>query len=198
MKLNHINGLMMKCSSCNSELPDNLKFCPSCGAIFEALATSIQSNIKNQAPAPRVTNNNLIQNNIQINYIGDPAGFWLRLAAHLIDTIILSLVSAIVGIIYGYTNLTGQLILYIIFAPWIYEAGMISSKMKGTIGKKIVNIKVLNDHGEQLTFASATARYWLKALLWLVTLGIITITSLFRKDKKTGYDILLNTNVYRN
>jgi uncharacterized RDD family membrane protein YckC len=107
-------------------------------------------------------------------------------ASHFIDILIITFVSAIVGIIYGYSELTGQLYLYIIFAPWIYEAGMTSSKIKGTIGKRIVNIKVLNGHGEQLTFGSATARYWLKTLLWLVTLGIITIPSLIRKDKKTG------------
>lgn len=189
----------MKCSSCNSDLPDNLKFCPSCGALFEKLSTPIPINTNNQVPISQTpTNNNFNQNNFPINFVGDPAGFWLRLAAYLIDSIIISLVSAVVGIIYGYTQLTGQLAIYIIFAPWIYDAGMTSSYIKGTIGKKIVNIKVLNDHGEQLTFASASGRYWLKLLLWLVTLGIITLPSLFRKDKKTGYDILMNTNVYRN
>ena len=188
----------MKCSSCNSELPNNLKFCPACGALFEKLSSPNQTSRNNQVPAsPTLTNNNYNQNSINISYIGNPAGFWLRIAAHLIDALILSLLFAVVGIIYGYTNLNGQLFLFIIFAPWIYEAGMISSKIKGTIGKKIVSIKVLNDNGEQLTFASATARYWLKALLFVVTLGIITIPSLFRKDKKTGYDILLNSNVYK-
>jgi len=189
----------MKCISCNSEFPDNLKFCPSCGSLFEKSSPAISKNSNKQVPLTSTPASvNLNQNNFSINYVGDPAGFWLRFAAHFIDILIITFVSAIVGIVYGYSEMTGQLYIYIIFAPWIYDAGMTSSKFMGTIGKKIVNIKVLNDQGEQLSFGSATARYWLKTLLWLVTLGIITIPSLIRKDKKTGYDILLNSNVYRN
>jgi len=40
----------MKCSSCSSELPDNLKFCPSCGTLFEKLTSPIPNNNNNQAP----------------------------------------------------------------------------------------------------------------------------------------------------
>jgi hypothetical protein len=43
-------GLAMKCSSCSSDLPDNLKFCPSCGTLFDKLSSPIQNNINNQAP----------------------------------------------------------------------------------------------------------------------------------------------------
>lgn len=46
----------MKCSSCSSDLPDNLKFCPSCGTLFDKLTSPVLDNINNQTPvAPTIT-----------------------------------------------------------------------------------------------------------------------------------------------
>ena len=130
-------------------------------------------------------------------YVGSPAGFWLRLTAYVIDGLITGLISGIVTYFLKGEGFNPTLILFYVIGPWVYEAGLTSSSLEGTLGKKIVSLRVLDDNGERLTFVSATVRFWVKVVLWLVTLGIITIPAGVRKDKKTGYDILVRSSVYR-
>lgn len=198
----------MKCSGCGITLPEKIVLCPSCGYSIKDQHQSNYFPAQQNQNSGRITpapSNGFYQPGLnhshihQGTFVGAPAGFWLRLAAYLIDYLLISFAAFIVGAIYGLAldESMGVLILTIILGPWFYEAGMTASKVRGTIGKRVVGLQVLSDSGEQLTFGLASGRYWLKVVTMVLTLGLITVPAGIRKDRKAGYDILSKTNVYR-
>src|SRR5260370_25847446 len=103
------------------------------------------------------------------------AGFWLRLAAYLMDLTLIYIVEGVlaVGVVLmgpGEIRLVGILVGLINFAlvsaalAWAYFALFESSPMQGTVGKYALGIYVTDVHGDPIGFWRATARYWLKPL----------------------------------
>ncbi len=197
----------MNCPKCSASLPNNLLLCPACGHNLRSKTAPPQTTSPSPVVSPFSPDGaaapqqhggaNLGPVSPTTQFVAAPAGFWLRVAANLLDAIIAGLCGAIVGILAG---LAGTPILYPLFSLfgwWFYEAGLTASRIQGTLGKRVVGLRVLTNRGEQLTFGKATARYWLKYALWLITLGLITIPAGLRKDKKTGYDLLLDSTVFR-
>src|SRR5262245_9440887 len=75
------------------------------------------------------------------------AGFWKRVAALLIDSIV---VSAATGIL---TAATFGIAWFAIFLlPWVYEAIMLSSEKQATVGKMVLGIVVTDVNGGRITF----------------------------------------------
>jgi uncharacterized RDD family membrane protein YckC len=143
------------------------------------------------------------------------AGFWKRFLAHLIDQIVLGLVSGILivplGIIAGlgafssgsdYGNsdsamlllaaLGGYLfvvILIVVAASWIYYALMESSAKGATLGKMALGIHVTDLTGNRISFARASGRYFGKIISGLI-LYIGYIMAGFTQQKQALHDIM--------
>ena len=200
----------MNCPKCSVSLPNNLLLCPACGHNLRSSTTPPQASgsspvLSPSAPhgpagPPQPSGHTQSPVNPTIPFVAAPAGFWLRVAAFLLDYVITTSAWAAVYAFFiavnGPAGLgTGFIVGFVL--SWFYEAGMTASRFQGTLGKRVVGLKVLTDGGEQLTFGKATARYFLKSVLWLITLGLITIPAGIRKDKKTGYDLLIHSTVFR-
>jgi uncharacterized RDD family membrane protein YckC len=108
------------------------------------------------------------------------AGFWRRLAAYFIDSIVIifamnifqGYLSTSLGtslrntmdyetIVLAVSITTG---FFSIPFSWAYFSGMESSPLQATIGKLAVGIYVTDLQGIRLTFGRATARYFAKVL----------------------------------
>lgn len=130
------------------------------------------------------------------------AGFWRRLAAYLIDGLLLTAVQSVMAAgvlmmasrdVYALANL----------APvsaamsWAYFALFESSPMRGTVGKYAIGLYVSDKHGDPITFRRATARYFLKILSSL-TLMAGWFMAAFTPRKQALHDVLAGTLVLRN
>lgn len=118
------------------------------------------------------------------------AGFWLRVGAAIIDWIILSafqyVVQAFLSV--GTQELSGIMF----FVHWLYFAIQESSERQATIGKMALGIVVTNLHGERISFANATGRYFAKILSAIILfIGFIMVA--FTERKQGLHDILART-----
>jgi len=125
------------------------------------------------------------------------SGFWRRVAASLIDSVILGVVGAILGIVLGVAmvsggtddtevvELTGNVVS--IFLGWLYYALMESSSKQATIGKMVMGIKVTDLEGNQISFARASGRHFGKIISSLI-LAIGYLMMLWTEKKQTLHD----------
>ncbi len=155
------------------------------------------------------------QENKEIKY----AGFWLRVAAYLIDSLVMSagglliaipVIIGIVGFAVGLEGVenpedilesgrwmyVGGIIGLILLASllglvmgWLYYALMESSKYGGTLGKIAVGIKVVDMNGNKVTFGKATGRYFSR-IVTNMTLFVGYIMAGFTEKKQALHDII--------
>ncbi len=79
---------------------------------------------------------------------------------------------------------------------WLYEALLTASSWQGTVGKRVLRLKVTDEAGNRISFARSTGRFFAKILsqviLWI---GFIMVAF---TDKKRGlHDMLAGTLVMR-
>lgn len=139
------------------------------------------------------------------------SGFWIRVAASLIDSFVMYIANAMVmaGIFllpFGNSNsflermsnpssmmaMMGLIYTAMIVINWLYYALMESSKNRATLGKMAVGIAVVNEKGERISFLKATGRYFAKILSGLL-LGIGFIMAAFDQRKQSLHDRLAKT-----
>lgn len=139
-------------------------------------------------------------------------GFWIRVVAAIIDGIILRVVVAPVGMIFGGLGLAGMMsgiphvglrllgggvtIILLIFGSWLYEAFMESSSYQATLGKMIFGMKVTDLNGNRISFERATGRHfakWLSGMFLCIGFIMAGLT-----ERKQGlHDLLAGTLVRR-
>lgn len=137
-------------------------------------------------------------------------GFWKRLLAYLIDIIpITLLVASIVYFLFGFdeiwqryrTNIhdldakaeflsVRNMIRDISLVVWIvYCAIFESSKIQGTIGKRIIGAKVVAADGSRLSFGGSILRNVLK-IVSALPLFLGFVWAAFSKQKQALHDVL--------
>ena len=114
-------------------------------------------------------------------------GFWLRVAAFLIDWIIVALG---IGLILAATSGPGMVVGWVI--PWVYEALLLSSERQATLGKMAVGLIVTDDQGERLTFGRATGRHFAKYLSAFF-FGIGFALAAFTAKRQALHDLIVST-----
>jgi uncharacterized RDD family membrane protein YckC len=143
------------------------------------------------------------------------AGFWLRLVAYIIDSMILGAVVGIgifVPLLGGslqrmssdnpwelYTSMARPLVairLLALMTGWIYFAFMESSGWQATLGKKALGLKVTDMAGNRITFARASGRFFGKLLSGMI-LMIGFFMAGFTERKQALHDILAGCLVLR-
>ena len=129
----------------------------------------------------------------------EPAGFWIRLGANILDGLIVSIPLSILSWMVtgsGEENMITEVIsvLYILVLPVIWNGY--------TIGKYICGIKIRRVKDESPpTIWTMLLRVLVANLAYVFTLGILYIISIFmvifREDKRSIHDFIAGTEVVR-
>lgn len=126
------------------------------------------------------------------------AGFWLRVAAYIIDSALLMILS--LAIILGAASLDEMLAvlasLAVLLINLLYWPVMESSVRQATFGKSIVGIKVSNLQGGRLTFWRALLRNLAK-ILSAIPLSIGFLLAGFTARKQALHDMITHNIVVR-
>jgi uncharacterized RDD family membrane protein YckC len=134
------------------------------------------------------------------------AGFWLRFAAYLIDSILLALVTLPLGFALGAimaaTEIDGDPSIAMgvnllingasILMGWLYSSLLESSSWQGTVGKKVVGLRVTDLDGNRISFGKATGRYFGKILSGAICL-VGFFMAAFTEKRQALHDMLANT-----
>jgi uncharacterized RDD family membrane protein YckC len=137
------------------------------------------------------------------------AGFWLRFAAAMIDGVLIIAVFCPIGFALGAMgaatgadgNEAGQAafagiqLIFQIFSlivGWLYEALLESSSWQGTVGKKVLGIRVTDMDGNRISFGRATGRHFAKLLSQMICfVGFIMVA--FTERKQGLHDMIAGT-----
>lgn len=139
----------------------------------------------------------------QVNYSSAPsgaitqyAGFWRRVVAAIIDSVILQAITALVGVIAVFG--LGKNFPVALFVPLIaliailYFALFESSSRRATPGKMIAGIQVTDLSGNRISFVRALGRYFAKILSALI-LCIGFLMAAFTQRKQALHDMVAGT-----
>jgi uncharacterized RDD family membrane protein YckC len=150
----------------------------------------------------------------------DYAGFWKRVAAYIIDSIILYIPSMLIEKVLGgdaakaamVQAISGaggdmqaihaaQLHYYAVMWPasllsvviaWLYFALLESSAWQATVGKLALGIRVTDMNGARIGFARALGRYGAKIISFLIVLiGVLMVA--FTRRKQGLHDLMAGT-----
>ena len=139
-------------------------------------------------------------------------GFWRRVAAYLIDAILLAIVMSIIGSVFGIGTTTAELGdmsanysytaddaasgLLSLALGIAYFAGLESSPWQATVGKKALGMVVTDLNGNRISFLRALGRYFAKILSSLILfIGFIMVG--FTERKQGLHDMLAGTLVWK-
>lgn len=138
------------------------------------------------------------------------AGFWLRFVAYLIDALLMAAVFFPLGLVLGLAagasggdenspqlalaNMLGNVLS--IAAGWLYHSLLESSSWQGTIGKKVLGLRVTDLDGHRIGFGRATGRYFGTILSGMICfIGFIMVA--FTEKQQALHDMLAGTLVVR-
>jgi uncharacterized RDD family membrane protein YckC/Tfp pilus assembly major pilin PilA len=128
------------------------------------------------------------------------AGFWKRLAAWILDYIVILLVIILLAIPLSLMGKSPRLGVIMVVAylltPWLYHALMESSPRQATLGKAALGIRVTDLAGERVSFGRATGRFFGK-ILSALTLSIGFAMAGFTERRQALHDKVADTLVVR-
>ena len=111
------------------------------------------------------------------------AGFWWRVLAGLIDNIILAIISVALSFIVPFIG---------VFIYWLYFVIFQSSEKRSTLGMRVCDIKIHDEHFNKLGFWRLTGRYFATGLSGIILLiGFFMIA--FTKRKQGLHDLVART-----
>lgn len=141
----------------------------------------------------------------------EPAGFWLRVGATLLDGVLLSVLGTAGGLMllatvnWQYNAFAGlgglrpsiepsgvEIVLFVALAGWIYYAAFEASGYRATPGKMAFGIEVTDLEGHPVGFETATGRHFGKVLSGLI-LMVGYMMAGFTEKKQALHDIMAGT-----
>ena len=215
----------MRCGDCGSENQSTYRFCVNCGAALRAVAA-----IEIPITAAPLTNKMCLgcqsinaRTSVYCYHcglalaedldagtiaLGNPAGFWIRLFAFLIDNLLVFAVQLVLSIIVLGQNasdsvnyLAGEdlsnlgltiIILLIDIAYFTVAIG----KWGQTIGKAIFGLKVTRTDGTEVSYLRSFVRYWAYLIpMAPLFLGFISIA--LSSHKRGWHDHICDTKVIK-
>ena len=126
------------------------------------------------------------------------AGFWRRVAAAVIDSILIGIVGGILIAIAGAISSGALVVGYILYVvgAYGYYAGMESSAYQATVGKIALGIQVTDLNGNRISFLRALGRNLAEILSALILLiGYIMVA--FTEKKQGLHDMIAGTLVVK-
>ncbi len=153
-----------------------------------------------------------------------PAGFWQRVAAYLIDALVLWIPNLLLGNLLGerqaqaalqqaqmlagndpqlmmqamqaYLHAAAPAVLAQMLLGWLYFALCESSVWQATVGKRALGLRVTDLAGRRIGFAKASGRYFAK-LLSAFILGIGFLMVAWTRRKQGLHDLIAGTLVLK-
>ncbi|MFS1511950.1 RDD family protein [Chengkuizengella sp. SCS-71B] len=128
--------------------------------------------------------------------VEQPAGFWIRFAANILDSIFIAIFfTFIFGYVIGIGDLSQILdFLYLIIVPVVWYGY--------TIGKRICGIRIVKMNGENVGIGTMLLRHLVGGIVYAITFGIAIIVSIImvvvREDKRSVHDFIAGTYVTYN
>ncbi len=221
-----MNGIFF-CNKCGAQNAAGAQFCNRCGASTTPTPSAVPTAVASQPSAsPNFASSNPASSTPASPYAAPATtyqavapvagvgygGFWIRVVAAIIDAIILRVVVAPVGMIFGGLGMAGMMsgiphtglkllgggvtFILLVFGSWLYEALMESSSYQATLGKMIFGMRVTDLNGNRISFERATGRHFAKWLSVMI-LGIGYIMVGFTERKQGLHDLLAGTLVRR-
>ncbi|BDG34435.1 RDD family protein [Parageobacillus sp. VR-IP] len=128
--------------------------------------------------------------------VKNPAGFWKRLAANLLDGIIVGIPISLIGYLITnsweenwFTSLAN--IVYALVVPAVWSGY--------TVGKRLLGIRIAKVNGGKVGIGTMFLRSVVGGLVYVITLGIGVIISAImvaaREDKRSIHDFIAGTYV---
>ena len=139
---------------------------------------------------------------------GSPGGFWLRVAAYLIDTLVIVLPVVFLWVLLGqpapedFSQILEppagyeRLQIVLIVLTLVYDTALITL-WATTVGKRAFGLYVVRSDGSRVGLLRALARHVITALSANLTLGFVFLVVAFRADRRGLHDILCDTVVIR-
>ena len=212
----------MFCPRCGRPVPESAAFCPSCGTALASLmpAQAAPSAAPVTAPwgataAPAAAPGappGALPGAMVASAALVPAGFWLRVGAALVDTVIFAVIGGLCGFMVGVgatlvsggntdpdslAGATGFAVgLLSIPGIWLYYAWFESSPLMATPGKLALGLRVTDLDGRPTSFWRASARY-VARILSNLTLGAGYLMVAFTARKQALHDLVAGTLVQR-
>ncbi len=122
------------------------------------------------------------------------SGFWRRVAAGIIDAIILTNAAWLINLIFvgpfAFTAFAQFLL------SLLYFGVMESSALQATCGMMLLRIKIIGEQGQRISFWRACGRE-LACIISTLTLGIGYLMIAFTRKKQALHDMIAETYVIR-
>jgi uncharacterized RDD family membrane protein YckC len=213
------------CSKCGANLAADAAFCGSCGTSAGRLASSAplqplppayagaSGHVPYADPAGLVVSRGFTF-----------AGFWLRVVAYLLDSVILGAAVLVLflplvfltglsanfeaiaqshhgqpnaAVIGGFIAMMLVFVLISILIQWLYHAYLESGEKQATWGKQALGIYVTDLMGNRVTFGRASGRFFAKIVTGMIPLGIGYIMAGFTERKQALHDMMAGSLVLR-
>lgn len=186
----HPEGDANFCATCGREQEPGARFCPNCGAAADPLAAG-----GGPSYAPGMPNPAGGSMSGGVEYMG----FWIRVAAALIDLILTGIITGLVGLVLrsllGFGGDTASNLVGIIVG-WTYHVAFITAKGQ-TIGKMIVGVQVVNRNGSIPGFGAVLLREIVGKFLSAIALLLGYLWVGWDKEKRGWHDHIGGTYVVR-
>jgi uncharacterized RDD family membrane protein YckC len=208
---------------------DGTAFCPACGQPAGVTPATGAPAALPPGSYPATTYPIASQPGGPLVYAAAPgvqfAGFWLRVVAYLIDSIVLGLAFCAIFIPFAVmTGLTAALanihpgedpgdvgaalggtivlgfltiVALSVLGSWLYHAKMESSSWQATLGKKALNLRVTDMNGAPITFGRATGRHFAKIITGLIPLGVGFMLAGLTERRQALHDMIASCLVLR-
>jgi len=193
------------CSRCGvAYRPGSGSFCEKCGADLGPQPTI--ATMGSPAPSYRQATADTVSS-------AGYGGFWIRLVALVVDTIIVRIavfpivaLLSFMGLRHRDFFITGRVensdipalmgtafaaFWVFVLVNWLYEALLTSSAWQGTVGKKILSLRVTDEAGNRISFARASGRHFAKYLSAIFLVGFIMAA--FTDRKRALHDMMAGT-----
>jgi uncharacterized RDD family membrane protein YckC len=207
-----MNGTLF-CNKCGAQNTASAQFCSRCGTPMSPTPAVPTPGVPTPGAAPTAGSSySPPAASYQAVAAAGYGGFWIRVVAAIIDAVILRVVVAPVGMIFGGLGLAGMMggfphrglrllgggvtVILLLFGSWLYEAFMESSSYQATLGKMIFGMKVTDLNGNRISFERATGRHfakWISTLIMCIGYIMVGLT-----ERKQGlHDLMAGTLVRR-
>lgn len=214
----------MYCSKCGMKLNVDAAFCGSCGTSAGRPASPALSQPIPGAYAGIPTHEPYAYPaGLAMSRGFTFAGFWLRVVAYLLDSVILGAVvlvlllplvflTGVSGNIEAIVQSHGQpnaaliggliamvlvFVLIAILMQWLYHAYLESGEKQATWGKQALGVYVTDLLGNRVTFGRASGRFFAKIVTGMIPLGIGYIMAGFTERKQALHDMIAGSLVLR-
>jgi uncharacterized RDD family membrane protein YckC len=201
-------------------MPENSVFCSQCGAqnlpggtFCQKCGAGLASIVSAAAPGTVVTMAHTPAAPADWSAYG---GFWIRVAAQLLDGLILGAIFTPIFLLFilpvllriikeansGHeppVELFGVIFLLVPITwigRWLYDALLTSSTWQGTVGKRVLHLKVTDEAGNKISFGRATGRFFGKLVSGMaMDIGFIMVA--FTDRKRGLHDMIAGTVVMK-